>query len=129
MRPLAGLGWVREAVEMSLMHHVRRKLALITFHEIPVLLVIVVALHAIITGPVRLLVIKFVSELAVEIWLAKVIHVAHGVPEWSLRALLVVEAHEAVGRHLIIVSFVGLLGLNLAHRRRTGVRLRLFLLE
>ena len=129
MRDLASLRWVRIAVEMCLMHHVRRELTLIALHEIPLLLVIVVALDAIVTRPIGLLVIEFVRELAVEIRLPKVIHVAHGVAKWCLRALLMVQAHQSIGRHLITVGFVGLLVLNLAHGRRTGVRLRLFLLE
>lgn len=101
-------------MEMCLVHHVRWKLTLIMLHEIPLLLVIVVALDAIITRPIRLLVIKFVGELAVEIRLPKIIHMVHVVAEWSLRALLMVEVHKTIGRHLIIVNFVRLLVLNLA---------------
>jgi len=104
------------------MHHIRVKLTLV-FNEIPLLLLvlgIVVALDAIITRPIRLFIIKFISELAtvrLEIRLPKIIHMVHVVAKWSLRALLNVRVHKTIGRlrHQIIVNFVRLLILNLAH--------------
>ena len=100
------------------MHQVRIKLTLVIFHEIHLLLLIVVA------KSIRLFLINFVSsELAVEIRLrlTKIVHMIHLLAKWSLKTLLMVHVHKTVGWHLVIVNFLRLLVLDLAHGRRIGV--------